>query len=363
MIADTLAEALGLTLSKTTGNLEDSLHVGRLRPKSSQSQSTNRISLRPSLNLLSPTAEESLADDRDLRERETGPDAKAVPTRTRTLGIDRSINSENNIKPSATKFHAAAVEDLAGSMGDFSKNQSSVDTAQKLDRNRGQRSIGSPRVSDEVVVERDSTKAPPKRLPYAISEKGIWPVQRNILNPGNDSLRQSGDCKPKTSGMVSSALRRFVGSNPSQNSSSGSPTCRTPKKRHASPDAVSPCTPTPPKKDPITAKTPEPVSYLMSEGCHIDRGATCIGKTLDNSISAKANHNGNSFECNRLGCTRPGENVPRSNSPSRTPRQSTESNATNESNGSIQVTPKKFMTKSVSQIQPQLTAAVSPEAL
>ncbi|KAG7083386.1 RhoGAP domain-containing protein [Colletotrichum scovillei] len=248
-------KALGLTSSKTTGNLDDSLHVGRLRPKSLQVQSANRIPLRQSLNPLSPTAEESLADDRDLKERKVGSDTKAVSPHPQKLVRDRSNDSENSIKRSAIKSHAATAEGLAGDVGECSKNRSSLDVAQKLAGHRGQRSIGSPRVSEDVPVERDSAKASPNRLPYAISEKGIWP-----------------------------------------------------------------------------------------------------------SISAKANFRENSFDGNRLGGKKPGGDVPRSNSPSRTPRQSTESNARCESNGSIQVTPKEFASKSASQIQPRLPVAISPEA-
>ncbi|KAK1502553.1 RhoGAP domain-containing protein [Colletotrichum tamarilloi] len=355
-------KALGLTLSKTTGNLDDSLHVGRLRPKSFQVQSTNRIPLHQSLNPLSPTAEESLADDRDLKERKLGSDTKAVSPHTRKLGRDRSNDSESSVRPRAIKSHAAAAECLAGYVGECSKNQSSLDAAQKLAGHRRQRSIGSPRVSEEVPVERDSAKTSPNRLPYAISEKGIWPVQRDVPNPGNEFVRQSGGCRPKTSGMVSSALRRFVGSDFSRISSSGSPTARTSKTRHASPDAVSPCTPTPPKTDFIITTTPESVSYLKSKGHDMGRGANSIEKNLDKSISAKANFRENSFDGNRLGGKKPNGDVPRSNSPSQTPRQSTESNARCESIGSVQVTPKEFTTKSASQIQPRLPVAVSPEA-
>ncbi|OHE96751.1 RhoGAP domain-containing protein [Colletotrichum orchidophilum] len=242
----------------------DSLAVGLPRGwKSKHSSPRSSTSRQRSQSPTTPTpasTEESMADDRSLRESKLASDMKDASLRTQALEKGSPVRSKNTPQPScsnAIKSHKTPQEGLIRSSGDIEKDQTSVEMDRRLGSRRAQRSIESPRVSDEVMPGRNSSKASSKPLPgYTRSEKRVWPS------------------------------------------------------RHTSPDAMSPYTPTPSNNVFITGPTSEHVPYVETGGREIDSGARCTGSILDESLLAGANHRSNSFDGSRLGGKKPDEDIP-----------------------------------------------------
>ena len=105
--------------------------VRRQRPKSQKSWSSNRVRGRPSINALSPTAEESLADDQPLTF-ETSPDQSEMKAMEGWTPAQRELGPQKIVEWNAKQSPTSK---------------------------RGRRALGSPQVSLDEVPPRTSSKS------------------------------------------------------------------------------------------------------------------------------------------------------------------------------------------------------------
>ncbi|KAL0943751.1 RhoGAP domain-containing protein [Colletotrichum truncatum] len=219
------SRTMGLPVSKTSGTLADKLEIKRCRPKVSRSASSNRLSLRQSLNPLSPTAEETSTDSRSISKLNR-PITHSSHVAT---AAQPTINKRSGGKPGKPLPISTPKTEKSGKLFDEIYEPRSFP---------GQHSPESPRVSYEFVPARSSSKWASKDLQGATEAN----YKQSPRRSGVSSPRSSNESNEKGTALDSFALHQLAMGNVSGTSSSGSPTEMAPERTHLSPENVSPRT-------------------------------------------------------------------------------------------------------------------------
>lgn len=359
--------------SKTTGNANETLNIKRLRPKMSHSASSNRLSVQQSLNPLSPTAEESQVDNKNVPGQMAALNSRDSPKRVHS-SKGQALDSENIQRTSrsgTSESQRTPHRSLVRPFSDSDNGKISSENARSSREYHIELSAVNPRLSDEMVPERTSSKLSPRKSPRLTKSaeefKGNSRIKEGgVSHESKDSARWLDEGRYRTGGMVSSALRRLVSSDRRQSTGSSSPISRASNPRHMSPENLSPSTLTPSKAGSRAVPSTRSLSHKKF-GLE-----TRAGEKQADNISGELIPSRNGTVAHRLDRVPlgihsfeheiPAESPPTQNVPVRTLEQYNKSENSSESDDSIQTTPKELFSRSKMSTGSQATEMVTPKA-
>lgn len=228
------------------------LDVQKVRTQVSLSPSPNRLPPQQSLHSLSPTAEESTANNHGVKRIGSKQSnvkigfSKTSSMRTRGTKAERASEEASQAAASTSSITGGPPE---GNRCEISHPTSGstpdVQTPTRVGRH-GKHPNNNTRVHDVLIPERTSSRSTVHQSSEPLNTMNVKEAsetghgQKTRLS--ERSLEQvSEENGGKDAGLVSTALRRLVGTGRS-GGSSGSSTPRTPKKKHIVPDDMSPRT-------------------------------------------------------------------------------------------------------------------------
>ncbi|KAK2019645.1 hypothetical protein LZ32DRAFT_146870 [Colletotrichum eremochloae] len=349
--------SVGMPTLGTTENLGEVLNIKRVRPKTSHSASSNKLSMRQSPNPLSPTAEESLVDDM----RTAGPQFISAKNDSPTILLtpekkpaSQPENSQQISNPNAVKIRRTPRGSLIRRYNSPGKDGKSLDETHGLATGHDQISTASPRLSAKMVPSRTSSRQPTHTLGELRSstenlKDSKQSKEHTLFGKDGGSAEGTETTGRKTRGTVSSALRRLLGNSQSRTSNSTSPGPKVFNTMHLSPEVMSPRTPTQSTFPSETANTRDVTQDPPGSICGIStkHGDNDAARILSESKDKQdPGTESKSFNISRTLHTRPIDMTLLSDSPLRTPRQDEEFDSRSESTHSIQTTPRGFFAKS-----------------